>query len=406
MIPSTGSGQAPSTRSTDSGQGPIVLAELAGSASYGGGERYLELLMSRLDRQQFRPLLICPEPGPFKKSMEQQGVSAQLVHLAPLVNPVALVRLAGLLARERVGILQTHGLRSSAYGCLAGRLAGVPVIIATIHNSLQDYPISAAKRWMYRSILRQVIRLADRIICVSEDLRQDMIARAACNPDRTVTIHNGIDLTTLKPPADRLAIRTEFRVGAGPLLVVIGRLTEQKGHRYLVHALPHLLTEWPHLKCLIVGQGELEQMIAAEANGLGIGACCLFAGMRRDIPAILAGADLLVLPSVSEGFPFVLLEALAVGCPVVASRVNGVPELVEHANTGRLVPPRDPNALAREIREILRNPARAGEMARRGAQAVRDRFTADRMAAQTVALFEATIRERRATSAAPQGVHG
>jgi len=338
--------------------------------------------------------------------MEQQGVSARLVHLSPLVNPVALVRLAGLLARERVGILQTHGLRSSAYGCLAGRLAGVPVIIATIHNSLQDYPISAAKRWMYRAILRQVIRLANRIICVSEDLRQDMIARAACNPDQTVTIYNGIDLTTLKPPSDRLAIRTEFRVGPGPLLVVIGRLTEQKGHRYLVHALPQLLAEWPHLKCLIVGQGELEQTIVAEATRLGIGACCLFAGVRRDIPAILAGADLLVLPSVSEGFPFVLLEALAVGCPVVASRVNGVPELVEHASTGRLVPPRDSNALAREIREILRDPARAAEMGRRGAQVVRDRFTADRMAAQTVTLFEETRRERRATTAAPQGVHG
>ncbi|MGH7165391.1 MAG: glycosyltransferase [Nitrospiraceae bacterium] len=384
----------------------MVLAELAGSAAYGGGERYLELLMCRLDRTRFRPLVICPEPGPFMEFMEERGVPARLVHLAPLVNPVALVRLVGLLARERVGVLQTHGLRSSAYGCLAGRLAGVPVIIATIHNSLQDYPISTPKRWIYRAILRRVIRLADRIICVSEDLRQDMMANVACVPDRTVTIHNGIDLTALNQPGDRSAIRTEFQVGPGPLLVAIGRLTEQKGHRYLVHALPHLLAEWPHLKCLIVGQGELEQTIAAEADRLGVGGCCRFAGLRRDVPAILAAADLVVLPSVSEGFPFVLLEALAVGCPVVASRVNGVPELVEHASTGRLVPPRDPHALAREIREVLRDPARAAEMARRGAQVVRDRFTAERMAAQTVALFEGTLRERQVATAAPQGAHG
>jgi glycosyltransferase involved in cell wall biosynthesis len=323
-----------------------------------------------------------------------------------LVNPVALFRLTGLLARERVGILQTHGLRSSAYGCLAGRLAGVPVIIATIHNSLEDYPISTARRWMYRSVLRRVIRLADRVICVSEDLRRDIIARAGYEPDRTVTIHNGIDLRTLTPPRDRSAIRTEFRVGAGPLLGIIGRLTEQKGHRYLLHALPRLLKQWPDLKCLFVGEGELEQRLIAEADRLGIRACCLFAGVRRDIPAILAGADLLVLPSVSEGFPFVLLEALAVGCPVVASRVNGVPELVEHRSTGRLVPACDPDALAREIEEVLRDPARAAEMGRRGAQVVRDRFTADRMAAHTVTLMEEIVQERRARTATPQGVLG
>jgi len=384
----------------------IVLAELAGSAAYGGGERYLELLMGRIDRARFRPLVICPETGPFIEFMNARGVPARLVRLAPLVNPVALIRLAGLLARERVGILQTHGLRSSAYGCLAGRLAGVPVVIATIHNSLQDYPISRAKRWIYRAVLRRVIRLADRIICVSEDLRRDMVAGAGCDPDRTVTIHNGIDLMTVTSPRDRSAIRAEFRVGAGPLLVVIGRLTEQKGHRYLIRALPHLLEEWPDLKCLIVGEGPLEKTIAAEANRLGIRACCVFAGVRRDIPAILAGADLLVLPSVSEGFPFVLLEALAVGCPVVASRVNGVPELVEHGSTGLLVPPRDPDALAREIREVLRDPARAAEMGRRGAQVIRDRFTADRMAARTVTLIEETVQERRARSATPQGVLG
>ena len=111
---------------------PFVIAELAGSAEYGGGERYLELLIDRLDRTRFRPLLICPEPGPFAEMMQGRGVPTRILHMAPLVNPFALLRLVRLLREERVTVLQTHGARSNAYGQIAGRLAGVPIIISTV----------------------------------------------------------------------------------------------------------------------------------------------------------------------------------------------------------------------------------------------------------------------------------
>lgn len=373
---------------------PVVIAELAGSAEYGGGERYLELLFDRLDRTRFRPLLICPESGPFVEIMRGHGVPTRIVRLAPLLNPLALYRLARLLVREQVTILQTHGARSSAYGQVAGRLAGVPIIVSTVHNSLLDYPIGSLKRWLYLTVLRRTMRLADRIICVSEDLRQHVHGDLQVAANKTVTVHNGIDLARLHQKVSTTPVRDEFGVGKGPLLVSIGRLTEQKGHRYLLAALPSLLATWPELRCVIIGEGDLGETLNKLAVRLGLASTCVFAGARTDIPVILAAADLLVLPSVSEGFPFVLLEALAMGRPVVASRVNGVPELIEDRKTGRLVPPRDSQALASVIRELLLDPPQAAAMGEQGRRVVQERFTADGMVAQTVALFESVLGER------------
>ncbi len=178
------------------------------------------------------------------------------------------------------------------------------------------------------------------------------------------------------------------------MLVVIARLTEEKGHRYLLEALPSLIATWQKLRCLIVGEGELRDILMELAARLGVAASCVFTGARTDIPDVLAGADVVLLPSVSEGFPFVLLEALAMGRPVVASRVNGVPELIEDRKTGRLVPPRDSQALARAIRELLLDPPQAAAMGEEGRRVVQERFTADGMVAQTVALFESVLGER------------
>lgn len=373
---------------------PLVIAELAGSAAYGGGERYLEVLMARLDRTRFRPLLICPESGPFVEIMQGHGVPTRIIHLAPLVNPLALFRLVRLLAREQVTILQTHGARSNAYGQVAGRLAGVPIIISTVHNSLLDYRIGPLKRWLYLTVLRRTSHLADLIICVSEELRQHTIVDVRTSSDRTVTVHNGIDMTRFQGRSSRATIRNELGVGDDPLLVVIARLTEQKGHRYLLEALPSLIATWPKLRCLVVGEGELRDALMELAARLGVASSCVFTGARADIPDVLAGADVVLLPSVSEGFPFVLLEALAMGRPVVASRVNGVPELIEDRKTGRLVPPRDSQALARVIRELLLDPPQAAAMGEEGRRVVQERFTADGMVAQTVALFESVLGER------------
>ena len=372
---------------------PIVLAELAGSAAYGGGERYLELLFDRLDRARYRALLICPEPGPFVGRMKERGVETHLVHLAPLFNPIAIWRLTRLLVRERVTILQTHGARANFYGRIAGRLAGVPVIISTVHNSLKDYEVRSLRRWIYTLLLRLTLPLVHRIICVSDANRRDLIDESPAAAARIQTVYNGVDPSAFPSQLDRQKVRQELGVTQGPVLVMIARLTEQKGHRYLLQAFPDLLKTWPQLCCLFVGEGELHDALHRMAIDLGVERACRFVGVREDIADILAAADLFVLPSLSEGFPFVLLEALAMGRPVVASRVNGVPELIEDHKTGLLVPARDPQALAAAIREVLSDPTAASKMGADGRDVVRERFTVDRMVANTTAIFDAAMQD-------------
>jgi glycosyltransferase involved in cell wall biosynthesis len=372
---------------------PIVLAELAGSAAYGGGERYLELLFERLDRTRYRGLLICPEPGPFVMRMNERGVETHLVHLAPLFNPIALWRLTQLLARERVTILQTHGARANFYGRIAGRLAGVPVIISTVHNSLKDYEVRSLRRWFYTFLLRLTLPLVHQIICVSDANRRDLIEECPATEAKTQTVYNGVDPSAFPLQPDCQKVRRELGMTEGPVLVMIARLTEAKGHCYLLQALPCLLETWPQLCCVCVGDGELHDQLHRLTVELSVERSCRFIGVREDIADILAAADVVVLPSLSEGFPFVLLEALAMGCSVVASRVNGVPELIEDHKTGLLVPARDSQALTAAIREVLSDPIAASKMGAAGRAVVRERFTVDQMVANTTAIFDAAMQD-------------
>jgi len=372
---------------------PIVLAELAGSSGYGGGERYLELLFDRLDRARYRALLICQEPGPFIGRMKERGVETRVVHLSPLFNPIALWRLVQLLVQERVTILQTHGARANFYGRIAGHLAGVPVIISTVHNSLKDYEVRSFRRGLYRFLLRLTLPLVHRIICVSDANRWDLVEECPAAEARIQTVYNGVDPSAFPSQPTRKKVREELGIGPGPVLVTIARLTEQKGHCYLLQTLPSLLETWPQLCCLFVGEGELRDQLHRLAVELAVERSCRFVGVREDIADILAAGDVVVLPSLSEGFPFVLLEALAMGCPVVASRVNGVPELIEDHKTGLLVPARDSPALTTAIRVVLSDPAAASKMGAAGRAVVRERFTVDQMVANTTAIFDAAMQD-------------
>lgn len=370
----------------------IVVAELAGSASYGGGERYLELLCGHLDPSRFRPVLICPEPGSFVGRMQVRGVDVRVVRLEPLLNPFALMRLVRVLSQEHVTILQTHGARANFYGRVAGWLAEVPVVVSTVHNSIADYEGRRLKRWIYSAALRLTLSWVNRIICVSDAIRRDVVQDDPAAAGLAETVHNGVDRLMFQKPVDRTRIRREFGLTDGPLLVTVARLTEQKGHCDLIEALALLREQWPQLQCVCVGDGELRQPLEALAAARGLSSMCRFVGSRDDVMEFYAAADMVVLPSHSEGFPFVILEALAMGKPVIATGVNGVPEVIEHMKTGLLVEARDVAGLAGAIRSLLEHPERAMQLGIAGRAVVQAQFTADRMVEKTVAVFDAALR--------------
>jgi len=370
----------------------IVIAELAGSASYGGGERYLELLCEHLDPSRFRPILICPEPGSFVGRMQSRGVDVRVVHLEPLLNPFALMRLVRVLSQEHVTILQTHGARANFYGRVAGWLAGVPVVISTAHNSIADYEVSRLKRWIYSAALRATLPWVKRIICVSDAIRRDVVQDDPEATGLTETVHNGVDRLMFQKPVDQTRVRREFGLTGGPLLVTVARLSQPKGHCDLIEALALLRVQWPQLQCVCVGDGELKESLKALAADRGLSSMCRFVGSRDDVMEFYAAADMVVLPSHSEGFPFVILEALAMGKPVIATSVNGVPEVIEHMKTGLLVKAHDVTGLAGAIQSLLEHPDQARQLGHAGRAVVHARFTVDRMVEKTVAVFDEALR--------------
>jgi glycosyltransferase involved in cell wall biosynthesis len=376
---------------------PVRLVHVAGSADWGGGERYLELLARHLDREAFALEVIAPAPGALCARLADLRVPVHVVDLGALVSLGAVARLTAALRRLAPGIVQSHGARSNVYTRLAGRLAGVPAVVSTIHNALADYPVSRARLALYRAMDRLTLPLTARVVCVASALAPDYRGRA-------VVVRNGIDVGELDPVAAgpaAAAVKRALGLGAGPVVGFVGRLTPQKDPLAFVAVVAALRRARPDVHALIVGdgplRGEVEHAIAAQ----GLGASCRVLGERGDVATLFAVLDVFLLTSVSEGFPFVVLEAMAMERPVVATAVNGVPEIVEHGVTGVLVGRGDVDGLARAVLDTLAVPEAARAMGRAGRRRVQESFTARRMVAETEALYARLLRAAPAAAAAP-----
>jgi glycosyltransferase involved in cell wall biosynthesis len=357
---------------------PLPVVHVAESAGWAGGERYLVSLATELDRKRFTLAVIVPSDGPLVARLHALDVPTCVVPLNErLLSPAAFLRLVRALQRLRPVIVQSHGARSNVYTRLAARYAGVPIVLSTVHNSLFDYDVPGWRRTLYVLAERITSPLADRIIAVSEAIGRDLVERYRVDSARTVVVRNGIDAWAFRPAREPAAVRAEVGVAAGRRVIVMaGRMTPQKGWDVLLEAAARLAAVRTDLAWLLVGDGPLREALTRRAAELGIAAH--FTGERSDMADVLGCADVVVLASRSEGLPFTLLEALALGKPVVATRVGGVAEVVEDGRSGRLVAPEDPAALAAAIAAVVAAPdARA--MGTRGRARVEATFTLDGM---------------------------
>ncbi|MBI5570614.1 MAG: glycosyltransferase family 4 protein [Desulfomonile tiedjei] len=366
----------------------ITVLHLAGSGGWAGGETYLLLLARNLDRKRFRLIVASPEPGALVENLRAEGIETYVLDMDPLGSPVPLLRLRNFLREKRADIVQSHGARGNVYARITGRLARTPVVISTVHNSLYDYPVGRLRKSFYLALDRVTAPLAHCILCVAESHRQELIGRYRLPPEKVVTIPNGVDLGRFRAAESGEQVRKELGIpDDAPVIGVVGRVTHQKGHCYLLRALPMLACDHPALCCLVVGDGELREELAGLAARLGVLDRCLFLGVRRDIPAVLSALDVLVVPSLSEGMPYVVLEGMAMAKPVVASSVNGIPEVVEDRVTGRLVPRQDSVALAEAIGELLADPKSAAVMGRAARRRVEESFSSEQWIARLEALY-------------------
>jgi glycosyltransferase involved in cell wall biosynthesis len=377
----------------EAGVTPVGVVHVAESAGWAGGERYLLALAKELDRKRFTLSVIVPDDGPLVERLHALDVETCRVSLnARLVSPRAFLTLVRAFQRLRPMIVQSHGARSNVYTRLAARYAGVPIVLSTVHNSLFDYEVAGWRRALYVLAERVTSPLADRIVAVSQAIARDLVERYRIDAARTVVIHNGIDAWAFRPARDAAAVRAEMRVPPGRRVVVMaGRMTPQKGWDVLFQAAARLASARDDLFWLLVGDGPLRPALTRRAGELGVRAC--FAGARADMADLLGCADVVVLASRSEGLPFTLLEAMALGKPVVATRVGGVPEVVEDGRSGRLVPPEDPAALAAALAAVLDGDD-AAAMGARGRARVESAFTLDAMVRDVERVYATALHAR------------
>jgi glycosyltransferase involved in cell wall biosynthesis len=302
--------------------------------------------------------------------------------ISPWRDVAGLVELVRLLRRERPDILHASSSKAGVLGRLAAALAGVPIRIFTVHGWAFTAHSGAAAR-LYRSADRLVRRLTTVTVCVAEHERAMGLAARTCSAARTIVIPNAIDANAVPRARHDRSI---------PLLVAVGRLKAPKDFLTLVRAVALLPQE--SCECLIVGEGPERAQLEAEIERLQLRDRVTLAGERSDVPELLAGADVFVLSSDSEGMPISVLEAMAAGLPVVASRVGGVPELVLDGETGLLVGPGNPEGLAGALRRLLADPQLRRRLGDAGHAQVREHFDLGSFRRAHVELYSRELARR------------
>ncbi|MGC4083771.1 MAG: glycosyltransferase [Vicinamibacterales bacterium] len=378
----------------------IPILFVIGTLAVGGAETQLVELARSLD-SRFAPTVCClASAGPLADRLDAAGIPVTTIGLYSPRRGRGWMRFLPALVRLPIDIARftwhvrvtrpaiVHGVLMHAYvlGAFAGRLTGVPIIVA----SRRSLSLFKQGKPIMRFAERLMNRWTDRIVANSEAVKRDAVDTESLPPEKVSVIYNGVDLDTY----DRIdaetvrALRNELAPGAGPVVIVVANLIGYKGHKYFLQAWAEVCRVFPDAVALLVGEGTVRAAREADARTLGIDANVRFLGLRRDVPALLAVADLLVHPSLQEGFCNALIEAMAAARPVVATDVGGNREAVVDGETGLLVPAANPGRLAAAMLTVLRRPDRGAAWGRAGRRRVVERFQRSRMAPEYEALYD------------------
>jgi glycosyltransferase involved in cell wall biosynthesis len=291
--------------------------------------------------------------------------------------------------------------KSDFHGRLAARFAGVPVVVSTLHNN-----DSWAKNWLLGHIYGATARFADRLIAVSPEVREYHLNKTGVPASKIMVIENGVDVTAFAGHENGAKdIRTEFGIApTAPLFGIIGRLKPQKDLPTFLLAAVEILRQQNDARFLVVGDGPLQVELEAQAKELGLFPALIFTGMRKDIPTIMKALDVLVLSSLWEGLPVILLEAMAAARPVVATGVDGIRSVVLADESALLVDTSSPSALAQACLKLARDPDLREKMGNAGFKRVADFYSLDAMIDRISNLYIELLRDRGLGEFVPDAV--
>ena len=373
--------------------GRVRVVEVLATGTNGGAQEHVYSLVTRLDRECYDVRVVSLSHGSSVRRMQKAGIDVTVIDEPD--DRLAVRMLADELAPFQPEIVHNHMYRAEVVGTRAALLLGEkgcrrPAIISTVHSS-------RVRCSEDRQTLRRLTPLMDRLIVVSKaidhKIREEGRAVAPIS-----LIYNGVDLQRYNHQQPCCTLHEEYLIPADAQIVgVVARLEAEKGHRTLLEAWPLVLAEVPSARLLIIGEGSERDSLEAQVVSLGIEDRVVFTGRREDVPAVTAARDVAVLPSYREAQGLSVLEAMALGRPVIASRVGGIPEMIEDGVSGLLVEPHDCDALAAGIVRLLTDHPLADMIAHRGHELVHDRFCIELMVHSISDLYDQAALELRAS---------
>lgn len=357
---------------------PLRVCHVSLTLKTGGLERLLCDFARLADPARSAPLFVAMrEIGPFAERIREGGGRVEL--LSPGGRWQQIRELQRLLRREQIDVVHTHNTYPHIYATIAARLAGVPVVVNTRHGQRLGHG------WRSTVPYRAATWLADRVIAVSDDAARLCVTADRLPSRKVVRIWNGIDLEQFeyRGPVDQ------------PIAISVARLSPEKDFATLLRAIPQVVAEVPEFRLQLVGDGPERSRLEQLAAELQLGDRVEFLGECHNVPALLANAGLFVSSSLSEGISLTLLEAMAVGLPVVATAVGGNPEIVVPEETGWLLPAGSPEALASMLVTACRQRSRWPAFGQAGRQRVADHFDIHRMVDDYQTLYETLFGSRK-----------
>ena len=384
-------------RSTATAKSGIKVVEIL-EATTGGTRRHLFDLVMNLDPERFAVSILCSarrDPA-FQADLllfRERGIPATVVpmvrDLRPWADLSAWRQIRRHLLERRPDIVHTHSSKAGFVGRLAARSARIPCVVHTPHHFAFDMEIGGLRRAFYLQLERWAARFTNRFICVCPAERASALRRRLAAADKFTVIENGIRPAAAAPDAVA-AERWRHEIGlppGAPLIGAVGRLTRQKGHEDLLQAMPAVLRRFPAARLLLVGDGELRTALARQAAALEVSRNVIFAGQREDVLPLYPLLEVLAMPSLWEALPYALLEGMAAGRAIVASAVGGMADVLRQGESGLLVPPHAPAALAEAICALLADAELRSRLGVNAKRVVAQHCRLDEMVARTAAVY-------------------
>lgn len=369
----------------------------------GGSAENTFLTVKGLDKEKYDVTLMS---GPVEDASQERRAQVEeygirYIHLPVLVRNIhmvydliALFKIYRFLAKEKFDVVHTHTSKAGLLGRFAAKLAGTPLVVHTPHGHIFYGYFGRLKTKMFIRLEKLASRMTNKIVALTDGERSDYITHKIAREGKCIVIHSGIELDRYRELTleEKNKLKKEIGIPEDALVVgTAGRLAPVKGPEFMIKASQYISLESPETYLVFAGDGPLKEDLQTLAKKTGTDKNIVFLGWRDDVPRILSVFDIFLLPSLNEGMGRVLAEAMALGKPIVASNVGGVPDLVIHGKNGYLVPPQNPEELAKYTQLLLEDKDKREKMGRAGKE-MASGFTHDAMVQKITNLYEESMK--------------